>query len=317
MSKILCFLLLFFPIWVAAQVCVAIEVGSDGVKYKIADRGEILASGEFPLLLHQAWEHSGTYVIPIEMEKKLINALEEILAQARSLKAKRYACVATEVLRQARNAKKVQARVKKETGLDLLIISQREEAILGLVATAAAVNIPEDQLVVWDLGGGSMEVSSFPQTYAFDFGAKGFRQEVVQKIKRENGKTVLSPNPMNREESEQAVALASSYAVTLPAPLQKKLGALPFYGIGALAFLDVPESRDKYTLSGLQAALREKLGKEDKELGGGLFVGEAVTNLCLAIGFMLPFRIETLYTSSVDLTDGLLLVVAYQRSLPG
>ncbi len=66
--------------------------------------------------------------------------------------------VATEACRRARNARDFIRQVRRETGLQLEIISPEEEARLAVISCAPLVNVRTEQLLVVDIGGGSTEL---------------------------------------------------------------------------------------------------------------------------------------------------------------
>ena len=67
--------------------------------------------------------------------------------------------VATEACRRAKNGKEFIERVKKETGLALEIISFQEECRLGVSGCVPLINRNIRYALVFDIGGGSTEVS--------------------------------------------------------------------------------------------------------------------------------------------------------------
>jgi exopolyphosphatase/guanosine-5'-triphosphate,3'-diphosphate pyrophosphatase len=66
--------------------------------------------------------------------------------------------VATEATRRAGNGAAFMARVRRETGLTLDVITPLEEAQLAVVSCAPLVSQETDQLLVVDIGGGSTEL---------------------------------------------------------------------------------------------------------------------------------------------------------------
>ena len=66
--------------------------------------------------------------------------------------------VATEACRRAVNGDAFMARVRRETGLHLDVITPLEEAQLAVVSCAPLVSADTDQLLVVDIGGGSTEL---------------------------------------------------------------------------------------------------------------------------------------------------------------
>ena len=67
--------------------------------------------------------------------------------------------VATEACRRARNCDVFVDRVRDETGLDLEIISNSEEASLGLYGCTPLLAVQRPFAIIFDIGGGSTEVS--------------------------------------------------------------------------------------------------------------------------------------------------------------
>lgn len=66
--------------------------------------------------------------------------------------------VATEACRRARNARDFIRQVRRDTGLQLEIISPEEEARLAVISCAPLVQGKTEQLLVVDIGGGSTEL---------------------------------------------------------------------------------------------------------------------------------------------------------------
>ncbi|MFT5868776.1 MAG: exopolyphosphatase/guanosine-5'-triphosphate,3'-diphosphate pyrophosphatase [Paracoccaceae bacterium] len=71
---------------------------------------------------------------------------------------KRMRLVATEACRRADNAQEFISVVHRETGLQLEIIKPEEEARLAVVSCAPLVSTRTEQLLVFDIGGGSTEL---------------------------------------------------------------------------------------------------------------------------------------------------------------
>lgn len=68
-----------------------------------------------------------------------------------------FIAVATEAFRQAPNAEEVRLRLEEATGLTIKVLSPSEEARLGFLTACRIVNIPNNQLTVFDMGSGSMQ----------------------------------------------------------------------------------------------------------------------------------------------------------------
>jgi len=71
---------------------------------------------------------------------------------------RRMRLVATEACRRARNSRDFLRQVRRETGLQLEIITPEEEARLAVISCAPLVQPRTEQLLVVDIGGGSTEL---------------------------------------------------------------------------------------------------------------------------------------------------------------
>ncbi len=66
--------------------------------------------------------------------------------------------VATEACRRARNSRDFIRQVRRETGMQLEIITPEDEARLAVISCAPLVNVRTEQLLIVDIGGGSTEL---------------------------------------------------------------------------------------------------------------------------------------------------------------
>ncbi len=70
----------------------------------------------------------------------------------------RFRLVATEACRRARNGKEFMRQVRRETGLNVEVITAEEEARLAVISCAPLVSARTEQLLIVDIGGGSTEL---------------------------------------------------------------------------------------------------------------------------------------------------------------
>jgi len=138
----------------------AIDIGSNSVHLVVAligrgwseslrDTSELLGLGD---VVDQYGE------LPDDARKRVIETLRAYQDTAHRSHAERLTLIGTEPLRRARNADVLVAEVQRETGLELVVLTEREEAILTFTGVTQGV-LPEAPLIVVDIGGGSTEVS--------------------------------------------------------------------------------------------------------------------------------------------------------------
>lgn len=95
-----------------------------------------------------------------EAVRRTIRALKicsEVIAEYAPIHRARF--VATAACRRASNCKEFLAEVKRQTGLNLEIISSQEESRLAVVGCVPLLNRSIQRTLVFDIGGGSTEIS--------------------------------------------------------------------------------------------------------------------------------------------------------------
>jgi exopolyphosphatase / guanosine-5'-triphosphate,3'-diphosphate pyrophosphatase len=103
--------------------------------------------------LHQTGALSAT-----AMERTLA-ALHACAARLQRRPVRKLRAIATEACRRAANGRAFLAQVKAETGLDVGIITAREEAELALESCAPLLRGRERRALLFDIGGGSTELA--------------------------------------------------------------------------------------------------------------------------------------------------------------
>jgi len=92
---------------------------------------------------------------------RVMVALRDFVAIARGAEAGRIAAVATAAIREAENGELFIERIRRELDIDVEIIDGEREAYLGCLG--ALRGLPVDNGLVFDLGGGSMQVTRVRQ----------------------------------------------------------------------------------------------------------------------------------------------------------
>lgn len=95
-------------------------------------------------------------------EAAMLRTIDALKVCARKMEKRRVTqarAVATEACRKARNCRDFAERVKQQTGIELEIISNSEEAALGFYGCTPLLDATVPNALVFDIGGGSTEVS--------------------------------------------------------------------------------------------------------------------------------------------------------------
>jgi exopolyphosphatase/pppGpp-phosphohydrolase len=142
-----------------APVCAAIDVGSNTIHIVVArcfpDDLEILADELELVRIGESVTANG--MISPEKMRAAIQTLKTYQTLAEQYGARKMLVVATEAIRQASNSAEFIARVRQETGLEMLVISGEAEAALTFLGATYEAG-KHAQVGVMDLGGGSLEL---------------------------------------------------------------------------------------------------------------------------------------------------------------
>ncbi|TSK08110.1 MAG: exopolyphosphatase [Geobacter sp.] len=92
-----------------------------------------------------------------EAQLRSLAALKEFAADMAAHGVRRVRAVATSAVRDAKNGAEFCRRVQEETGITLEVIDGNEEAVLTLRGVASILDNKDEDLAVFDVGGGSTE----------------------------------------------------------------------------------------------------------------------------------------------------------------
>jgi len=224
--------------------------------------------------------------------------------------------VATEAFRQASNGEVFIKRLESKTGLEIEIIDQQREAELGFWGAVGSLNKDPKSLVVWDIGGGSMQISSIRVRKLFYYLGKTASVSFKDQVLKLKGKRRGSPNPLGPHSALAAVELARDVARTeVGVEIKEESEEKEVIGIGGVHFfsvrkgLELPEGVP-YSQHQLQMAINQRSSWDDFKLGGN-YSETDVTNLALILGFMRELKINSVMPVQVNLATGLLFTESF------
>jgi len=139
-----------------------IDIGSNSARLVIYQREaagqfRILWSARSPLRLVRDVDRDRR--LSLESIAATLRVLTDFRAMIRASGARRVVAVATAAMRDADNAQALMRQVRSELGLHIDLIDAREEAYLGALGGIRA--LPVNQGVLFDLGGGSIQIVRF------------------------------------------------------------------------------------------------------------------------------------------------------------
>lgn len=153
---------------------------------------------------------------------RTVEALQVCASKLRRRGVTGFRGVATEACRRARNGGAFVARVAAETGLSLEIIGAREEAMLALTGCAPLLDTAVPYALLFDIGGGSTEV-----TFLRYDRADGHGWTIVDSVSLGLGVVVLA------ERLGQDVVAADAYDAQVEETAAKLAGFEAAHDIGA------------------------------------------------------------------------------------
>jgi exopolyphosphatase / guanosine-5'-triphosphate,3'-diphosphate pyrophosphatase len=248
-----------------------------------------------------------------DVQNKGLEQLAKLKSEAKLQGAQQFAGVATAVFRSAINTSQYLDRIKGETGIAIRLISQDEEAILGYQAAKAS-----DQagpVVVWDIGGNSMQMITQDHAkryviYRGKTASVSFKKLILEKIQHKPASLSASPNPIGDKNLAAAIDLAMDAARDVPDEItmliaQNQTRVIGIGGVHNQSIKNQMNAKDHYTRDHLMQTLLSRVDLTDAQIGGP-YADTDVSNLILVLGYMQKLKIDQVYLKDVNLTDGVL-----------
>ncbi|MXP49479.1 phosphatase [Pantoea sp. Eser] len=246
-------------------------------------------------------------------------ALQQLVSNAQRYHPQRISGVTTAVFRRASNGPAVAAALASQTHTQLAVISQQQEAKLGFLSAKAALNDPtirDQQLLVWDIGGGSMQMTAWRQQqgqpvadiYQGKLASVTLKNFILTVLK--NTPDAASPNPIGSwwQSVLRFVGLFARNDVS-PEILQDVAGRRVI-GIGGVHGFSIRNQLagkpQHYSLATLSALSKQQVWKGDSELTGD-YRATDVSNLLLVEGYMRELKIDGVTIVNASLIQGVLL----------
>jgi exopolyphosphatase / guanosine-5'-triphosphate,3'-diphosphate pyrophosphatase len=281
-------------------------------------------------------------IIPLPFVKQFQNGLipdffiEEAIAKISELKreceavgAQEYSGVATAGFRMAQNGPEALAKISQKTKMPLQLITAEQEAVLAFLAATSALGPNGKNLIVWDIGGGSLQFSMGAdgpdRNFVISTGHEGvelFRRQVARRFNRGATQTV---NPLSQEEMTRAIELAkeSSHAVNPHIREHLRRSGMRIVGLGSIhteslpmqAGLQTNQAHNVYTLEAVRAAAKRAASMSDQDFRNAYpqnkYPESQATNVALILGYMEGLQIKEVVPLEVTLADGLLMDATY------
>lgn len=307
----------------------AIDVGSASIKAIIADvnpdTGTIVdiieeTARKVDFAEDMARSYDGN--LSHEIMEQGARAIQEIRQAAKDNKATDISAVGGTIFESARNGRAYFNTLSQKTGIKCRIISRQQASLISYHAVLQARSQTGQSVLVWDIGGGSQEMtirdSEGDLTFYIDpMASITFKNEVIRTVQGKNINTTPSPNPMSVTEVGSALKLAESYAQThTPIALANRIRSMHphIVGIGGVHYYSIPallgEQTDSYTREDLRDALTRWTDKTDDAFNDP-YAPTRLTNLILVLGYMDVLDIKAVSPMKINLASGLLVTPEY------
>jgi exopolyphosphatase / guanosine-5'-triphosphate,3'-diphosphate pyrophosphatase len=258
--------------------------------------------------------------IPESILTEAVFVIEKWKLKNKNSNIKSYAAVATEVFRQANNGAEFINKLSETTGIPIRIIDQTEEAQLGFWSAMTSSQKSAEDILVWDIGGGSQQMTTYSPKDGFRYykaklASVSFKDLIV---KLKNKKNAASPNPMGIKLSLQAAKEAQLYAKKdIPLDFKNQIKDKQIIGIGGVHGKSIlNQTSNPYSVLDLQDILLSKSQLSDTEIKSE-YPETEITNVALVLGFMKYLEIKKVEVVNVDLTLGLILSSLRNKHISG
>lgn len=314
----------------AAESCFkiigALDIGSGATKGLVARVNtcekrivDILLDEKVAIAFGQAREVNPENSIPSAFVESAGQKMVELIKKMKEKGANDIRVVATAAFRAAQNGAQVAEQLSYITQLKVEVISQEREAQLGALSAISKIknsNKDQRQVVVWDIGGGSMQMWMKPKTgephlFLGDLAAVTFKNQVIQQILGKDQTTILSPNPLG-DSYKKAIEYSKAHALAKVPPVffknsQKKMR---WIGVGGVLGISVQNQanpqKNMVSSAQIELALKKRSKLSDADLVGDYKTTD-ITNLALVLGYMRALKIHQIETVEASLAQGLLV----------
>jgi exopolyphosphatase/guanosine-5'-triphosphate,3'-diphosphate pyrophosphatase len=299
----------------------AIDIGSGATNMKILKVDSetnkihsIVFEKSIPVPYQKHLEHSGNDLFDQDVMNQGMKAIQHLSDSASSFNVDKIIAVATAAFRQAKNAPDYAELIEQKTGVEVKIIDQRQEAILAFRAASSKLSVDPKNLVVWDIGGGSLQIITMNESGSYvihegSIASARFKNSIIEKVQGRDFRAVRSPNPISQNEMHKALKLSQEAALEVPLAIQKKIkdpktivttvGNLFYIGIRSLF-----DGKPTVTKEEFQKKVFSMAGMTDEQLGDPAFTDVMVSNALLVLGFKQALGIEQLTFLNINNADG-------------
>lgn len=279
----------------------AFDIGSGRIKVQVSDidisKNEIVHSVfsdsvKIPLREDLAKNKDGR--LSVAIQNSTIDLLLELIKKVSAFHPKKQHGIGTEIFRLAKNGDQLLERIKRETGLDITVVSQEEEGILGFISAISTTKFDSNTVIAWDFGAGSLQLTAKCDDHYSVYQGKLGKiplKNVVLSFQGKDHDLTLSPNPISKFQADQVIQFIHD-TISLPEELYQKLhredvivlgvGINPLFGMRESSYFNInrvfSELNDRLDLDDSMIQIKDPIQAEASNY--------VVSNLILTYGLM-------------------------------
>jgi len=281
-----------------------VDVGSGGTKYLIADYNlatseyTVVKEGRIKVPYQRALNASEDHLFGKEIREEGIAAFQEIQKLFTDYGVQQSFAFATEAFRQADNAMDFVHEIASRSGINVRIFDQKDEAAIAFAQASEHLNIPEEKLVVLEIGTGSFQLSiKDERAHMGDLGSVPFHHQILKEILE------LDPaedgiGSLTDDQVKQADKIARDIARKAEKEIKNVIRGdadRSIVGIGNLftrSLAPHAKNPEVITRSDIRKFIREILEMPSEEIKNDPFLSTDLSNAILTLGFMKVLQIH-------------------------
>ncbi|MCP5507778.1 MAG: hypothetical protein H7A37_05715 [Chlamydiales bacterium] len=307
----------------------AIDIGMGGPKLQVAEVDiktnkivKLLHSQRYFVNFYEGISKDNGNRLSDKVMRQGLEAFKSAVNVAHSFKADGIVAIATASFRSASNGLEFAKEIQDETAIKIHVIDQNLEGKLAFQAVLSKIDIQPENLIVWDIGGGSIQFVGMASdgSYLIDCGEEGvgaFNDYIIGNIQCQNIKECKTPNPMSDSDVLRAQTYAYSLSQKVSTSISDKLkdsstkvvGAGSVFGHGIAATV----GKNAFCFDDIAAVVQGLAGKTDADFDGGDFAFCEGSNTILAFGVMQGLGIEKMCIHNVNNADGALIYESFWK----
>jgi exopolyphosphatase / guanosine-5'-triphosphate,3'-diphosphate pyrophosphatase len=302
----------------------ALDVGSGACKILIADVDtdtQKITSVHFKefqtLELRKDLLASTDGCVSPMMEEQLVNLLKDWKRKNSHLEAKEWKGVGTSVFRKAKNGQALLDRIKKETGIEILLVPQEEEGEIGFKSAVAYTGLDPENVITWDNGSGSFQITTLIQgkleMYGTEFAVSPAIEALFTKIRKEKFLN-QTPNPISQEEAEALITVIREKLPPVPEWIAANNKTVVHIRSSYYDMATQAVGKSSFSQKELWDTIVTLMGKTDEELSAFLEPSNVVASALFLYTVMNHCGFENIvYAPTTGSCDGLLIMPHYWK----